>query len=61
MYVGQSVNLRTRWIGHDRSEECLDECGDFRIAWIENPWRGFIRFEKLAIEKYLPKFNRKLR
>lgn len=58
LYIGMTKNLRVRWLGHERASECLDECKDIKIAWLEKPWRGFIRFEKAAISKYLPKANR---
>ena len=57
LYIGQSVNMRQRWLAHHRFAQ-LDERGGCRIAWMEVSDTGLLdELERACIAHFSPLLN----
>ncbi len=57
LYVGQSVNLRQRWVAHHRLAQ-LNEHGGCRVAWMTVDDAGLLdELEQACIEHFSPMLN----
>lgn len=56
-YIGRSVNIRNRWLGHHRKPE-LEILGNVRIAWVEIEDLTLLsQIEQMCIDYFDPPLN----
>jgi hypothetical protein len=56
LYIGQTSNLRRRWIAHHRFANLAD-CQEVRIVWMATDDADIASVERALIERYHPSMN----